>query len=94
MRELGVDEQPRSLIGKIPNATVVDLVGAEECCGFGGLFAIKNPGISTAMGDRKVSNVLNSGADIVTLCDVSCMTQINGLLERQSRHCRWQDDRQ
>jgi len=88
MRELGVDEQPRSLLEKIPASTLVEMDGDDECCGFGGLFAIKNPGISTAMGDRKVKNVINSGADVVTLCDVSCMTHINGLLERHNRHCR------
>ncbi len=59
------------------------LAGDDECCGFGGLFAIKNAPISTAMGERKVDNIAESGADVVTLCDVSCMTHINGLLSRQ-----------
>ena len=40
------------------------------------------------MGENKVSNLASSGADVVTLCDVSCMTHINGLLERDGHHCR------
>lgn len=88
LRELGINEQPRALLAQIPNAEVVELNGAEECCGFGGLFAIKNAGISTAMGQRKTRNLAESDADVVALCDVSCMTHINGLLSRQAQRCR------
>lgn len=88
LRELGVDEQPRTLLASVQGAEQVALAGAEECCGFGGLFAVKNAEISTAMGQRKTLNIVESGADVVTLCDVSCMTHINGLLSRQGQHCR------
>jgi L-lactate dehydrogenase complex protein LldE len=40
------------------------------------------------MGRRKTQNLAAAGADVVTLCDVSCMTHINGLLSRQGQHCR------
>ena len=62
--------------------------GADECCGFGGLFAIKNGEISTAMGQRKTRNIARRDADVVALCDVSCMTHINGLLSRQAQRTR------
>ncbi|MEZ4663302.1 MAG: (Fe-S)-binding protein [Caldilineaceae bacterium] len=88
LRELRVDQQPRALLDNIANAELTELEGAEECCGFGGLFAIKNAGISTAMGQRKTQNLAISGADVVALCDVSCMTHINGLLSRQGQRCR------
>jgi L-lactate dehydrogenase complex protein LldE len=88
LRELGIDEQPRKLLEGIEGAEVVTLNGAEECCGFGGLFALKNANISTAMGQRKTRNLAESGADVVALCDVSCMTHINGLLSRQAQRCR------
>lgn len=88
LRELGVDRQPRALLANVEGAELVELTGAEECCGFGGLFAIKNAGISTAMGQRKCLNLAQSAADVVALCDVSCMTHINGLLSRQGQHCR------
>jgi L-lactate dehydrogenase complex protein LldE len=88
LRELGIDEQPRMLLASVQNAIAVPLNGSDECCGFGGLFAIKNAPISTAMGERKVRNIAESGADLVALCDVSCMTHINGLLSRQGTRCR------
>jgi L-lactate dehydrogenase complex protein LldE len=88
LRELGVDEQPRALLNNVEGAEIVELPGAEECCGFGGLFSVKNAGISTAMGQRKAINLAQSDADVVTLCDVSCMTHINGILSRQSQKCR------
>ena len=88
LRELGIDEQPRTLLANVEGAEVVELPGAEECCGFGGLFSVKNAGISTAMGQRKAINLAQSGADVVALCDVSCMTHINGILSRQAQHCR------
>jgi L-lactate dehydrogenase complex protein LldE len=88
LRELHIDRQPRALLGNVEGAEVVELAGAEECCGFGGLFSVKNPGISTAMGQRKCLNLAQSGADVVALCDVSCMTHINGLLTRQAQRCR------
>src|SRR5690606_33313835 len=80
LRELQIDEQPRTLLANVEGAELIDLPGADECCGFGGLFSIKNPGISTAMGQRKAVNLAQSGADVVALCDVSCMTHINGIL--------------
>lgn len=88
LRELGIDRQPRALLDAIAEAEQTPLTGADECCGFGGLFAIKNAGISTAMGQRKTRNIAASDADVVALCDVSCMTHINGLLSRQAQRAR------
>lgn len=88
LRELQVDEQPNVLLEHVEGLERVPLKGDDECCGFGGLFAIKNAPISTAMGERKVVNIVESGADLVTLCDVSCMTHINGLLSRQGQDVR------
>ena len=88
LREMEVDRQPRALLEHVEGAELVELAGDDECCGFGGLFAIKNAEISTAMGQRKCVNLAQTDADVVTLCDVSCMTHINGLLERQGQHIR------
>jgi L-lactate dehydrogenase complex protein LldE len=88
LRELGIRNQPRQLLDNVAGAEIVELAGAEDCCGFGGLFSIKNAGISTAMGHRKTRNLAESGADVVAMCDVSCMTHINGLLKRQAQRCR------
>ncbi len=88
LRELGVDAQPRQLLAGLRDAEIVDLPGAEECCGFGGLFALKNAGISTAMGRRKVRNLSACDADLVAVNDVSCMTHLNGILKREGHRCR------
>lgn len=88
LREMGVDRQPRELLANIEGAELVELAGHDECCGFGGLFSIKNAEISSAMGRRKCLNLAQSGADVVTLCDVSCMTHINGLLSKQAQRIR------
>ena len=88
LREMGIDEQPRKLLASVEGAQVVDLPDATDCCGFGGLFAVKNAGISGAMGRRKADNLARSGADVVAMCDVSCMTHINGILSREKINCR------
>lgn len=88
LRELGVDAQPRQLLAALEGAEIVDLPGADECCGFGGLFALKNAAISTAIGRRKVRNLTACQADVVAMCDVSCMTHLNGLLSREDHRCR------
>jgi L-lactate dehydrogenase complex protein LldE len=87
-RELGVDAQPRALLGDVDGAEIVEMADDQGCCGFGGLFAVKNAPISTAMGDVKTRNIGQSGAHVVALCDVSCMTHINGLLSRQGSPVR------
>jgi len=88
LRELAIDTQPQQLLSTIDGAEIVQLQAEHECCGFGGLFALKNAGISTAMGQRKVECIVQSGADVVAVNDVSCMTHINGLLRKTEHECR------
>lgn len=88
LRELGVDRQPRLLLAAVEGQVPVELPGSDECCGFGGLFAIKNAAISAAMDERKAIHIADCKADVVALCDVSCMTHINGMLSRRGQHGR------
>lgn len=87
LRELRVHRQPRRLLANSP-LDFVEMEGSEECCGFGGLFAVKNEPISTAMGNAKLDYIEASGAETVVMCDVSCMTHLQGLAQRQQRACR------
>lgn len=87
-RELGVVDPPRALLRQVAGAQLVELPGYDECCGFGGLFAIKMAEISSAMLARKLSNIAHCGADVVVLNDVSCMMQINGGLSRARQKMR------
>jgi L-lactate dehydrogenase complex protein LldE len=59
------------------------LPGAEECCGFGGLFAVKMADISAAILERKLDNIETTGADTVVGTDVSCLMHIAGGLHRR-----------
>jgi L-lactate dehydrogenase complex protein LldE len=83
MRGLGVVEQPRKLIRKIQGAQFVEMKDSDRCCGFGGAFSVKYPEISTAILEDKVGNIISSGADIVTGCDMGCLMNIQGMLSRK-----------
>jgi L-lactate dehydrogenase complex protein LldE len=82
LRLLGVGDRPRRLLESVRGLTLVDLPAAEECCGFGGTFAVKNAAVSSAMLDDKLADVLATGADAVCACDSSCLMHIGGGLER------------
>jgi L-lactate dehydrogenase complex protein LldE len=85
LRGLGVDRQPRSLLAAIKDAEFVELPDTGDCCGFGGVFSVEHPEISTAMLDRKIANIEASGADLVVACDAGCVTNINGGLHRRHK---------
>ena len=78
MRDLGVHGCTETLLDHIPGSERLPLPEAEACCGFGGLFAIKEPAMSGAMLQRKLANIAASGADTCVVCDASCMTHMNG----------------
>lgn len=83
LRELGIKDQPRRLLAAVKGLDLVEMDHSEECCGFGGTFAVKYPEVSVGMGERKIRSVLDSGAQYVVSTESSCLMQIRGLLERQ-----------
>ncbi|HEX5772120.1 MAG TPA: (Fe-S)-binding protein [Nocardioidaceae bacterium] len=83
LRMLGVGDRPVRLLRAVRGLTLVDLPKAEECCGFGGTFAVKNAETSVAMGSDKARHVRETGAEVLVAGDNSCLTQIGGLLSRQ-----------
>jgi L-lactate dehydrogenase complex protein LldE len=82
LRGMGVREAPRALLSAA-GVELVELPNAEECCGFGGLFAVKMSDISGAMLQRKLDAIEDSGASTVVSCDVSCLIHIAGGLHRR-----------
>jgi len=80
---LGVGDRPRRLLEAVRGLTLVDLPDAEECCGFGGTFAVKNADTSVAMGSDKVRHVRSTGAEELVAGDNSCLMHVGGLLSRQ-----------
>jgi L-lactate dehydrogenase complex protein LldE len=82
LRTLGLGERPRRLLEAVAGLELVDLPGAEECCGFGGTFAVKNPDVSAAMGADKVRHALSTGAEVLCGADNSCLLHLGGTLRR------------
>ncbi len=83
LRSLKLGDRPARLLNSVRGLTLVELQQADECCGFGGTFAIKNADVSTAMLSDKVNCLLNSGAEICAAVDNSCLMHIGGALSRQ-----------
>lgn len=82
LRVLRVGDRPLRLLRNVRGIDLVELPQAESCCGFGGMFAVKNPDVSSAMLADKMSNVLRTGAEVCTAGDSSCLMHIGGGLSR------------
>ena len=83
LRMLGVGDRPVRLLESVRGLTLVDLPRAEECCGFGGTFAVTNSDTSVAMVSDKARHVRDTGAEVLVAGDNSCLMNIGGALTRQ-----------
>ncbi len=83
VRMVHVGDRPLRLLRAVRGLRLVDLPHSEECCGFGGTFAVKNSETSIAMGSDKARHVRASGAEVLVAGDNSCLMHIGGLLSRQ-----------
>jgi L-lactate dehydrogenase complex protein LldE len=83
LRELDVGDRPLRLLRAVEGIELVELPQAEECCGFGGTFAVKNAEVSSAILADKVRAVLDTEAEVVCAADNSCLMHIGGALSRQ-----------
>ena len=82
LRELGVKQQPRALLAKLPGVQLTEMKDCQQCCGFGGTFSVKYGDISGAIVDEKCRNIQASGAGAVVLGDLGCILNIEGRLRR------------
>ena len=82
LRVLRVGDKPLRLLRNVRGLDLVELPAAEQCCGFGGTFSVKNADTSTAMLADKMRHVLDTGADVCTAGDASCLMHIGGGLSR------------
>ena len=82
LRLLRVSDKPLRLLRRVRGLDLVELPGADECCGFGGTFAVKNADTSPAMLADKMRNVLATRAEVCTAGDSSCLMHIGGGLTR------------
>ena len=88
LRSLHLGDRPVRLLQHVKELEYIALPRQDECCGFGGTFAVKNADVSTAMGQDKVNGVISTGAAVCVAADNSCLMQIAGLLRRQSAGIR------
>ena len=93
LRVTRVGEAPLTLLRNVRGLELVPFARADECCGFGGTFALKNADTSSAMLADKCDELEASGAEVCTAVDASCLLQIGGGLGRRgsqrARRCTW-----
>ncbi len=83
LRELGIKESPRALLREVRELELVEMKEAESCCGFGGVFSVKFPDISTAMAEVKCASIDETDAQYVVSNDPSCLMHLQGYLVRR-----------
>jgi len=88
LRMLGVGDRPQRLLKHVKGIRLVELPASEECCGFGGTFAVKNAETSVSMGFDKVRHARNTGAEVLVAGDNSCLMHLGGILSREQAGMR------
>lgn len=78
LRECNIRKEPLILLENVRGLKLKQLKDEETCCGFGGTFAVKFPGISAAMADQKIEDAENTGASTVISTDMSCLMHLEG----------------
>jgi L-lactate dehydrogenase complex protein LldE len=88
LRELRVREEPREVLGAVDGVELVELRHGDRCCGFGGTFSVRYPGVSVAMADTKLEEVADLGLDALVSCDGGCLMQLGGRADATRRDVR------
>jgi L-lactate dehydrogenase complex protein LldE len=83
LRELGVKQQPRTLLGSVAGLSLTEMTDPDVCCGFGGTFCVKYPEISTRMVSNKTADITATGADLLLAGDLGCLLNMAGRLSRE-----------
>jgi L-lactate dehydrogenase complex protein LldE len=88
LRGLHEAETPRDILRSLEGVEFVELPGADECCGFGGSFAVRLPEVSAQILAKKLTNVEATGASCLVACDAGCLMQMGGGLRRRRSRVR------
>jgi L-lactate dehydrogenase complex protein LldE len=88
LRGLGLLTEPERLLRRVKDLEYVPLERADECCGFGGSFAVRYPQISGAMVGDKAAFIEKTGADVVVATDAGCLMNLAGCLRRRGSRVR------
>ena len=82
LREYGIRNEPRILLENVNGLELIEMENSEECCGFGGTFAVKFESISVGMVEKKVENALATKADYIVSTDLSCLMHMEGYIKK------------
>jgi L-lactate dehydrogenase complex protein LldE len=88
LRSLNLLTEPERLLRQVRGLELVPLERADECCGFGGSFSVRYPGISGAMVQDKAALIEKAGVDAVVATDAGCLMNIAGCLRRRGSRIR------
>lgn len=83
LREMGVRDEPRTLLSSVEGLEKRELADPEICCGFGGLFSVKYPEISERMADDKIADAQATGAKMLVGGDLGCLLHLAGRARRK-----------
>ncbi|MCL2028555.1 MAG: (Fe-S)-binding protein [Bacteroidales bacterium] len=82
LREYGIKEEPRILLRHVKGLELIEMNKTEECCGFGGMFAMKFEPISVAMTQEKINHALATGAEYIVSTDMTCLANMDTYIKK------------
>ena len=82
-RNISASSKPRSLLEQLGGIQLVELQRVDECCGFGGTFAVDEEAVSCMMGEDRIADHRQAKAELITAVDMSCLMHLDGLIKRQ-----------
>ncbi len=85
LREYGIKNEPRVLLSKVRGLELREMKDTEVCCGFGGSFSAKFEPVAVGMGEKKIDNALETGAEYLISTDVSCLMHLDGYAKKQEK---------
>jgi len=81
-------DKVRQLLAQLRGIELLDLERPDECCGFGGTFAVNEEAVSCLMGKDRIADHEKAGAEIIAGYDMSCLMHLDGLLRRERKPIR------
>ena len=88
LREVGIKQEPRTLLSNVKGLELREMNDTETCCGFGGTFSIKYESIAVGMAEQKINNAIDTKADIIISTDGSCLMHLDGYMKKQGKQMK------
>lgn len=88
LREVGVKQEPRTLLANVKGLELREMNDTDTCCGFGGTFSIKYESIAVGMAEQKINNAIETKADIIISTDGSCLMHLDGYMKKQGKEMK------